>query len=60
MLLEVLSNKGRRDGENAARFVSMPCGLRTHLRRALPLRLLEDGYASEEMKEDLLGRDLGL
>ncbi|WP_210558318.1 MULTISPECIES: hypothetical protein [unclassified Pseudomonas] len=60
MLMTILSSKGHRPGIEAAGYVSLRYGLRVHLQNTLQRRLVEDGYASEAIKEDLLVNDLGL
>lgn len=41
-------------------YVELRSRLKNYLRRQLQLHLMEAGQATDEMKEDLLGRDLGL
>jgi hypothetical protein len=44
----------------SADYVELRSRLRMHLRDQLQMHLMKSGQASDEMKEDQLGRDLGL
>ncbi|RZO10691.1 hypothetical protein EKG40_03750 [Pseudomonas moorei] len=61
-LLKILNSKGYRLGlgVETAGYVNLRYGLRAHLQNTLQRRLMQDGYASEAMTEDLLAKDLGL
>lgn len=59
VLREVLKRRGIYAGPTAG-YVELRSHLNMHLRGHLQLHLMEAGQATEEMKADQLGRDLGL
>jgi hypothetical protein len=59
VLREVLKRRGIYAGPSAG-YVELRSRLNMHLRGHLQLHLMEAGQASEEIKADQLGRDLGL
>ncbi|AWM92269.1 hypothetical protein DJ564_16265 [Pseudomonas sp. 31-12] len=59
VLREVLKRRGIYAGPTAG-YVELRSRLNLHLRGHLQLHLMEAGRATEEMKADQLGRDLGL
>ncbi|MHA6130595.1 hypothetical protein ACX3YD_31280 [Pseudomonas fluorescens group sp. PF-1] len=59
VLQDVLKRRDIYAGPSAD-YVELRSRLRMHLRDQLQMHLMKSGQASDEMKEDQLGRDLGL
>jgi hypothetical protein len=59
VLLDVLKSRDIYAGPNAG-CVELRSRLRMHLRDQLQLHLMGSGQATDEMKDDQLGRDMGL
>jgi hypothetical protein len=59
VLRDVLKRRDIYAGPTAG-YVEIRSRLRMHLRDQLQMHLMESGQASDEMKDDYLGRDLGL
>ena len=59
VLCDVLKSRDTSAGQTAG-CVELRSRLKMHLRRHLQWHLIETGLATDEMKDDYLGRDLGL
>lgn len=59
VLRDVLRRRDIYAGPTAG-YVELRSSLRMHLRSQLQLHLMRSGQATDEMKDDQLGRDLGL
>lgn len=59
VLRDVLTRRGIYAGQTAG-YVELRSRLKMHLRHHLQWHLMDKGLASDEMKDDYLGRELGL